>query len=80
MLEQICSDLIPDNEDKEVVITLLNDACMNARQVDDEELYYAYIKVLEEYVYTRDIAKLRVNMLKYWKDHEQERDRNSTPH
>ena len=80
MLKEICSDLIPDNKDKGLVVTLLEDADMNAWQDDDEELYYAYIKVLEEYVYTEDIAKLRVTMLKYWKDHEQKRDRNCTPH
>ena len=49
---------IPDNEDKELVITLMNDALMNAKY-DDEEVYFAYVKVLEEYIYTSKIAEFR---------------------
>ena len=64
---------IPDNEDKELVITLMNDALMNAKY-DDEELYFAYVKVLEEYIYTDKIAEFRKQMIQYWKYKEKERE------
>ena len=64
---------IPDNEDKPLVQTLLNDALMNAKY-DDEELYFAYVKVLEEYIYTGKIAEFRKQMIQYWKDKEKERE------
>ena len=64
---------IPDNEDKPLVHTLLNDALMNAKY-DDEELYFAYVKVLEEYIYTGKIAEFRKQMIQYWKDKEKERE------
>ena len=60
---------IPDNEDKELVITLMKDALMNAKY-DDEEVYFAYVKVLEEYIYTSKIAEFRKQMIQYWKDKE----------
>jgi len=64
---------IPDNEDKELVITLMNDALMNAKY-DDEEVYFAYVKVLEEYIYTSKIAEFRKQMIQYWKYKEKERE------
>lgn len=80
MLEEICYHLVPDNSDKEFVLQLLQDAGLNARMWDDEQLYLAYIKVLEEYVHVYKRNELRQLMLTYWKEIENERERNTTPH
>lgn len=79
-LNEICADFIPDNEDKSLVNTLLKDAAMTAEYADEEELYFAYIKVLEEYVYFENTSALRSAMIQYWNDMEEERERNCTPH
>ena len=79
-LVECCSHLMPDNEDQELALRLLEDAAMNARVCDDKWLYLAYIKVLEEYVYVDKHKELRKRMLTYWKEKENERDHNTTPH
>jgi hypothetical protein len=81
MLEEICYHLIPNDDDWQIVCFLLKDAGMNARICDDDEqLCLAYIKVLEEYVYASKCNELRQLMLTYWKEIENERERNTTPH
>jgi len=76
ILEEICYRLIPDNEDQDIALRLLKDAGMNARMCDDEQLYLAYIKVLEEYVYVSKCNELRQLMLTYWKEKKSEREPN----
>ena len=74
MLEEICYHLIPNDDDWQMVWFLLKDAGMNARICDDEQLYLAYIKVLEEYVYASKCNELRQLMLTYWKEKKSERE------
>lgn len=69
-LIELCKHLIPDNEDYSLVTQLLNDADLNARLNEDDEVYFAYIKVLEEYVWTEKTGELRSIMIKYWKENE----------
>jgi len=73
-LEELCYHLIPDNDDQWLGLQLLRDADLNARICSDEQLYLAYIKVLEEYVYTSTCSQLRQIMLTYWKEKKSERE------
>ncbi len=73
-LEEICYHLIPNDDDWQMVWFLLKDAGMNARMCDDEQLYLAYMKVLEEYVYSSKCDELRQLMLTYWKEKKSERE------
>lgn len=71
--------IVPD-EDSDLTRRLINDAMMNARLCEDEELYFAYIKVIEEYIYAEKACAFRKQMIEYWKETEEERERNTEAH
>ena len=66
-------EFVLKDDNYDFTIRLLDDALMNA-EFDDEELYFAYVKVLEDYVEANRIAEFRKQMIQYWKDKEKERE------